>query len=258
MHSMVNIAVRAARKAGDVITRSLDKMGSLNITEKGPNDFVTEVDKAAEEAILYTISKAYPDHSFLTEESGEIINKDVDSVWIIDPLDGTTNFIHGLPQYCVSIAFQQNGVIEHGVIYHPLTQDLFTASRGQGAQLNGKRIRVSKHAKLEGALVCANLPRDSQYLEQYCHSMTQLHDKVAGIRKTGSTALDLAYLSAGYIDAFWTTSLQPWDMAAGSLLIREAGGMITDLDGGVDYMDKRNLVAANPKLLKSVLQLIRE
>ncbi|MDF2530132.1 MAG: inositol monophosphatase [Gammaproteobacteria bacterium] len=257
MHSMVNIAVRAARKAGDVITRSLDKMSSLNITKKGPNDFVTEVDKAAEEAILYTIGKAFPDHSFLTEETGEIINKDPNSVWIIDPLDGTTNFIHGLPQYCVSIAFQQNGVIEHAVIYHPLTQDLFTATRGQGAQLNGKRIRVSAHSRFEGALISANLPREPEYLESYCKWMTELHDKVAGVRKSGSTALDLAYLAAGYIDAFWTTQLQPWDMAAGTLLIREAGGIVTDLKGGVDYMEQRNLAAANPKLIKSVLNLIR-
>jgi myo-inositol-1(or 4)-monophosphatase len=255
---MVNIAVRAARKAGDVITRSLDKMSSLNITQKGPNDFVTEVDKAAEEAILYTISKAYPDHSFLTEESGEILNKDSNSVWIIDPLDGTTNFIHGLPQYCVSIAFQQNGVIEHGVIYHPLTQDLFTASRGHGAQLNGKRIRVSKQTKLEGSLISANLPREPEYMESYCRWMREIHDKVAGVRRSGSTALDLAYLAAGYIDAFWTTQLQSWDMAAGSLLIREAGGVVTDLEGGVNFMERRNLVAANPKLLKPVLQLIRE
>jgi myo-inositol-1(or 4)-monophosphatase len=254
---MVNIAVRAARKAGDTITRSLDKMGSINITKKGPNDFVTEVDKAAEEAIIYTISKAYPDHSFLSEEAGEIINKDPDSIWIIDPLDGTTNFIHGLPQYCVSIAFQKNGIIEHGVIYHPLTQDLFTASRGQGAQLNGKKIRVSKQAKLEGALISANLPRDSKYLDGYCKAMTELHDKVAGVRRSGSTALDLAYLAAGYIDAFWTTHLQPWDMAAAILLIREAGGIVTDLEGGVNFMERRNLIAANPKLIKSVVQLIR-
>lgn len=257
MHSMVNIAVRAARKAGETITRSLDKMGSINITAKGPNDYVTEVDKAAEEAILYTIGKAYPDHSYLTEETGEILNKDPDSVWIIDPLDGTTNFIHGLPQYVVSIAFQHKGVIKHGVIYHPLTQDLFTATKGQGAQLNGKRIRVSKQAKFEGSLVCANLPRDAKYLADYTKWMTELHDKVAGIRKTGSTALDLAYLAAGYIDAFWTTSHQPWDIAAGALIVREAGGMVTDLDGGVNFMEKGNLIASNPKLIKSVLQLVR-
>ncbi|MDO8953261.1 MAG: inositol monophosphatase family protein [Gammaproteobacteria bacterium] len=258
MHSMVNIAVRAARKAGEVITRSLDKMGSINITEKGPNDFVTEVDKAAEEAILYTLGKAFPEHSYLTEETGEIINGDPNSIWIIDPLDGTTNFIHGLPQYCVSIAFQQNGVIEHGVIYHPLTQDLFTASRGQGAQLNGKRIRVSKQNRFEGAMISCNIPRDPNYMKQYCEWMTELHDKVAGFRKTGSTALDLAYLAAGYTDAFWTTSLQPWDMAAGSLLVREAGGIVTDLEGGVNFMEQRTIIASNPKLIKSVLQLVRK
>lgn len=256
MNPTITIATRAARKAGDVILRSLDKLDSIKITEKGPNNFVTEIDKASEDAILQVIGSAYPTHSFLSEESGEIMRQDTDHVWIIDPLDGTTNYIHGYSQYAVAIALAYKGRIEQGVIYNPITQDLFTASRGQGAQLNGKRIRVGTRNKLDGALISTGVPRSKKFLSHYCANVEKLHGTVAGLRYSGSTTLDLAYVAAGFLDAYWTYDTQTWDMAAASLIVREAGGMVSDVTGGADFLKTGSIVAANPKLIKPVLQLI--
>jgi len=256
MHPTLTIATRAARKAGDIIVRAMDRIDTLTIKTKGPNDFVTEIDQAAEAAILQVISAAFPTNSFLTEESGEILKEDTDHIWIIDPLDGTTNFIHGYPHYAVSIALQYKGRIEHGVIYNPVTQDLFTASRGKGASLNGKRIRVSNRSKLESALISTGMPKQKRHLQSYFASIEQMHGSIAGIRRSGSTTLDLAYVAAGFLDAYWNVETQPWDMAVGSLLIREAGGMVTDIDGGTDFMQAGSIVATNPKLIKPIIQLL--
>jgi myo-inositol-1(or 4)-monophosphatase len=232
-------------------------LDTLNIKTKGQNDFVTEIDQAAEEAILQVIGAAYPTHSFLTEESGEINKEDTNHIWIIDPLDGTTNYIHGYPHYAVSIALQVRGRIEHGVIYNPVTQDLFTASRGMGAQLNGKRIRVTTRSKLDSALISTGMPRPKRYLQNYFASIEKMHGSIAGIRRSGSSTLDLAYVAAGFLDAYWNVDNQPWDMAAGSLLVREAGGMVADIEGGADFMKNGSIVAANAKLMKPILQLLR-
>lgn len=252
----LNIAIRAAREAGKVITRALDRFSSVSVAEKGHNNFVTEVDRAAEMAIIETIQEAHPTHSFLAEESGRIDNQNREAVWIIDPLDGTTNFIHGLPNYVVSIAFQFRGVLEYGVIYHPITQDLYVAAKGQGAMLNDKRIRVSKHAKMDGALISIGLPRPKEYLETYLELNRALHGQVAGIRRSGSTALDLAWVASGALDMFWNVDSQIWDIAAGVLLVKEAGGLVTNPRGGEDISKDGHLIAANPKILKATLSLI--
>ena len=255
MHPFINTAVSAVRAAGNIITRSFDSPAKINVMSKGALDFVTDVDKKAEQSIMYTISKAYPKHSFLGEESGEIINQDKDHVWIIDPLDGTTNFIHGYPHFSVSLALKINGRIEHGVIYDPIRQDIFSASRGQGAQLNSRRLRVSKAHSLDECLVAFNMMRPIEHLDQHLAMLKALTGKVSAIRNGGSAALDLAYLAAGSIDAFWHTGLHVWDIAAGALMASEAGAVVTDCQGGTDYLNKGEIIGANPKLLKHVLQL---
>ena len=258
MDALLNIAIKAAREAGKVIARAADHPKSLSVSTKGHNDFVTEVDHAAEAAIMQVISEAHPHHSFLTEESGQIEQANTDAVWIIDPLDGTTNFIHGLPHYVVSIGFRFKGVMEYGVIYHPLTQDLFVAARGQGAQLNGKRIRVSSQSKTDGALISIGLPRPAEYLPVYLALNQSLHGQIAGIRRSGATALDLAYVAAGMLDFFWNIDSKIWDIAAGALLVKEAGGIVTDHKGGEAFWEHGNIIAGSPKLVKSMLPLIHQ
>jgi myo-inositol-1(or 4)-monophosphatase len=258
MDATLAIAIKAARAAGKIIARAADHPKSLTVSEKGHNDFVTEIDGAAETAIMQVISEAHPTHSFLTEESGQIDHANTDAVWIIDPLDGTTNFIHGLPNYVVSIGFRFKGIMEYGVIYHPLTQDLFVAARGQGAQLNGKRIRVSTQTKLDGALISVGLPRPIEYLPAYLALNQAFHGQIAGIRRSGATALDLAYVAAGMLDFFWNIDSKIWDIAAGVLLVKEAGGIITDHRGGEEYWDHGNIIAGAPKLIKPALQLIHQ
>ena len=231
MHPIINIAVRAARRAGDVIIRSIDRLDTLNVTAKGKNDFVSDVDVRAESEIINVIRKAYPNHGFLAEEGGGDAGGEY--LWIIDPLDGTTNYLHGLPQYAVSIALQQHGKLEHAVIYDPIRQELFTASRGQGAQLNDRRLRVSRAKGLEGTLIGTGFPfRAEQHIDAYLGTFKALFQKAADIRRPGSAALDLAYVAAGRLDGFWEIGLSPWDMAAGALLIREAGGLVSDFGGG--------------------------
>ncbi len=261
MHPMLTIAVRAARKAGDTIYRSQDQVADLEITTKGHNDFVTEADKLAESIIIGIISDAFPDHTFLAEEAGEINpeNSNPEYQWIIDPLDGTTNFLHTYPQYCVSIALKHKGILDQAVIYDPVRSELFTASRGRGAFLDNRRIRVGKRIGLNGALVGTGFPiRNHDQLDAYLETFKVMFKDTAGIRRAGSAALDLAYVAAGRLDGFWEMHLQPWDMAAGVLLLQEAGGIVGDMDGGSEHMKKGSVVAGNPKVFKEMIQRLHK
>jgi len=256
MHPMVNIAVRAARAAGNIITRNMDRIDRLTIASKRSNDFVTEVDRAAENAIIDVLRQAYPDHGFLAEESGAETSGG-DYQWIIDPLDGTTNFLHGFPQFSVSIALRHKKRLEIGVIYDPVTQELFTAARGEGAQLNEKRIRVSGRKSLAGALLATGFPyTDQSYIDIYIETMKALMVPTAGIRRPGSAALDLAWVAAGRCDGFWEFNLNAWDIAAGALIVREAGGIVTDFAGGDNYLGSGDIIAASPKVLPEMLKII--
>lgn len=255
MHPMLNIAVRAARNAGEIISRSADNVGKLQINRKGINDFATEVDRAAEQEIIKVIKTAFPDHAILAEESGE--HKGNDYVWIIDPLDGTTNFLHGFPVYAVSIALQVKGKLELGVVYDPLRDELFTAERGGGAMMNNRRIRVTNQTGLKGALIGTGFPfKNQQHLDAYLGMFRAIHADSAGIRRAGAAALDLAYVAIGRLDGFWEIGLHPWDMAAGILLIKEAGGVATDFSFQDNYMETGNLIAGNPKMHQVMYQAI--
>ncbi len=256
MQPMVNIAIRAARRAGTVIVRALEKRQDLQVESKAKNDFVTEVDRQAEKAIIDILHKAYPDHAILAEESGRQEGNDYQ--WIIDPLDGTTNFLHGNPQFCVSIALQYKKRLEQAVVYDPLRNELYTASRGEGALLNDRRIRVSNLMSLKRALLGTGFPfRMQEHIETYLETFKALYSHVSDVRRAGSAALDLAYVAAGRLDGFWEIGLKPWDMAAGVLLIQEAGGLVTDFSGGQDYLQTGNIVAGNPKVLNGILQAIQ-
>jgi myo-inositol-1(or 4)-monophosphatase len=256
MHALLNIAVSAARKAGSFISRALERVDTLQVDSKGYNDFVSEVDRRAEQEIIQIIHKAYPHHAILAEESGE--HGDNDSVWIIDPLDGTTNFLHGFPQFAVSIALQHNGRMEVAVVYDPLRDELFTAVRGSGAQLNGRRLRVSKAKGLDGALIGTGFPfKDQTHIDAYLGMFKTLLPRTAGIRRAGSAALDLAYVAAGRLDGFWEIGLKPWDMAAGILLIQEAGGIIGDLRGGSDFFTSGNVVTGNSRVYEGLVAAIQ-
>ncbi|MDO6459455.1 inositol monophosphatase family protein [Granulosicoccaceae sp. 1_MG-2023] len=256
MHPMLNIAVRAARSAGRVITRNMHRVDTLTIESKQRNDFVTEVDRQAEAEIIQTLHKAYPDHAFLAEESGQ--QGDSEFVWIIDPLDGTTNFLHGFPQFAVSIALQVKGRLEHGVIYDPVADELFTCSRGEGVSVNNRKLRVSKQKSLSGALLGTGFPyRNDQELDIYLETFRQFIAKTAGVRRPGAAALDLAYVAAGRLDGFWEMGLKPWDMAAGALMVREAGGLVGNLDGGDNWLKKGNIIAANPRVFHEMLQVLK-
>ncbi|MES2181697.1 MAG: inositol monophosphatase family protein [Pseudomonadota bacterium] len=256
MHPMLSNAVKAARRAGNIITRASEDIGSLKIQTKTYNDFVTEVDKAAEQAIIDTLKELYPTHGFLGEESGES-NIEADFIWIIDPLDGTTNFLHGMPQYCISIALQERGVLTHAVVYDPNKNDLFTATKGRGAFLNDKRIRVTQRTKLQDALVGTGFPfRDFTHLDTYLDMLKDMIKKTTGIRRPGSAALDLAYVAAGWYDGFWEIGLSTWDIAAGGLIVQEAGGIVGDFEGNESWLKTGNIVAANPKIFAQMLQTL--
>jgi len=260
MEPMINIALRAARKAGENIVRASDDLDRFEVKAKGVNNFVTEVDINAEQEIIYHLQKAYPDHAILGEESGLSGSEDAEYRWIIDPLDGTTNFIRGIPHFAVSIACTHKGTLEHAVIVDPVRREEFTASRGRGAQLNGRRIRVSNLGSLEGALLGTGIPfKDhcDEKLEAYSKSMELLAAQCAGIRRAGAASLDLAYVAAGRLDAFWEIGLAPWDIAAGALLVREAGGLVADVDTSDNYLDSGNIVCGNPKCFKAVLQVVK-
>lgn len=258
MQPMLNMALRAARAAGNIIAQSAERIDLVDVEAKGVNDYVTKVDRTAEKAIMEVLLKAYPDHGFLGEENGKREGKGegADWLWIIDPLDGTTNFIHGFPQFAVSIAVKYRGVTEHAVVLDPIKREEFTASRGGGAAMNGRRLRVTARKTLEGALIGTGFPfRPDQHthIDHYLAMFKEVALQTAGIRRAGAAALDLAYVAAGRLDGFFEFGLQNWDMAAGDLLIREAGGLVCDFAGGHNYLDSGNVVAANPKLLKALL-----
>jgi len=259
MHPMLSIAVKAARRAGAIINRGAREIDLLTITSKGPKDFVSEVDREAERAIVETLHASYPDHAILAEEgTAKDANVDAENVWIIDPLDGTTNFLHGFPQYCVSIALSQRGRITHGAIYDPVRNDLFTASRGRGAFLNDRRIRVSKRQQLRDCLIGTGFPfRDGRYLDTYLAMMKTMIEQAAGLRRPGAAALDLAYVAAGFYNGFWEIGLNAWDVAAGSLLIQEAGGLIGDLTGEGDFLHGGQVIAATPKVFAQMVAALQ-
>ncbi len=261
-HPMLNIAVKAARRAGSIINRASLDLDLVKVSKKQHNDFVTEVDKAAEATIIETLLTAYPEHAILAEESGQSwtstpANEQPDYVWIIDPLDGTTNFIHGFPQYCVSIGLAHKGQMTQAVIYDPTRNDLFTATRGRGAYLNDKRLRVSKRTKMADALLGTGFPfRDLSTLDRYLGMFRLMTEQSAGLRRPGAAALDLAYVAAGRLDGFFEIGLAPWDIAAGSLLVTEAGGLIGDFQGDADYLYTGNVLAGNPKIFAQLVQTL--
>ena len=258
LHPMLNVAIKAARAAGAIINRAALDVEAIRISQKQVNDFVTEVDHASEQAIIETLLTAYPGHGILAEESGsEHGAKDSEFVWIIDPLDGTTNFIHGFPVYCVSIALTARGKVEQAVVYDPSRNDLFTATKGRGAFMNDRRLRVSKRTRLQECLISTGFPfRPGDNFKNYLAMMNDLMPRTAGLRRPGAAALDLAYVAAGFTDGFFETGLQPWDVAAGSLLVTEAGGLVGNLTGEADFMDQKECLAANPKIYGQLVPLL--
>ena len=267
MHPMLNVAVRAARRAGRIINRASLDLEALAVARKQRNDFVTEVDHASEKAIIETLLTAYPEHAILAEESGHLVKgvaagpghsvEHAEHIWIIDPLDGTTNFIHGLPQYGISIALMQRGVVTQAVVYDPNRDELFTATKGSGAFMNDRRIRVSRRHKLDEALIGTGFPyRKLGQLEEYLAIFRSVTERAGGIRRPGAAALDLAYVACGRFDGFFEMGLSPWDVAAGSLLITEAGGLVGDLAGEQNYLETGNIVGGNPKVFAQLLQII--
>ena len=254
MQPLLNIGMRAARRAGDLIVKSLARLDSLKVDSKGRNDFVSEIDRKSEADIIATIRRSYPQHAILAEESGK--SGADDYVWIIDPLDGTTNFLHGFPVFAVSIAVEHRGRLQHAVVYDPMRQEFFTASRGDGAQLEGKKIRVSSQRTLEGALIGTGFPfRAGANIDEYLAILKVVMSSAAGIRRPGAASLDLAYVAAGRIDGFWEFGLSPWDTAAGTLLIQEAGGRVGTATGA-EYALGANIVAGNPKVYQALLEVI--
>jgi myo-inositol-1(or 4)-monophosphatase len=258
LHPMLNIAVKAARLAGSVINRAALDLEVLKVGSKGPNDFVSEVDRNAEAVIIETLLAAYPGHGILAEESGrEHGSRDSDYVWIIDPLDGTTNFLHGFPVYAVSIALAYRNQVQQAVVYDPTRNDLFYASKGRGAFLNDRRLRVSKRLRLADSLIGTGFPfRKGDNFKRYVKMFEEIMQSCAGLRRPGAAALDLCYVAAGYYDGFFETGLQPWDIAAGSLLITEAGGLIGNFTGESDYLHQREVVAGNPKVYGQLVQIL--
>ena len=255
MHPMLNIAVKAARRAGNLIHRAADNLDHLTVTKKSHADYVSEVDRAAERIIIETLLEAYPGHAILAEESGT--QGESEYVWIIDPLDGTTNFLHGVPQYAVSIGLQHNGVLTQAVVYDPTKNDLFTATRGRGAFLNDKRLRVSKRKEMADSLIGTGFPYSNfEHMDAYMAIFRDLMQKTAGLRRPGAASLDLAWTAAGRYDGFFETGLKPWDMAAGCLLITEAGGMVSDLQGADTFLKSGHVCAGNPFIHPQLLEII--
>jgi len=260
LHPMLTTAIKAARRAGSIINRASLDLESFTVSRKRHNDFVTEVDRAAEAAVIEIINRAYPDHAILAEETGEAGNRKGTSEyrWIIDPLDGTTNFIHGFPQYAVSIALEQKGLITQAVVFDPSRNELFTASRGRGAFLNDKRIRVSRRTKLAESLIGTGFPfRDLKHLDSYIATFKALTRQTAGIRRPGAAALDLAWVGCGRTDGFWEIGLAPWDVAAGSLIITEAGGLVSDFRGEGEFLSSGDVVAGTPKIFPQLLKVVQ-
>ena len=255
MHPLLNVAVMAARRAGNSLMRNFVKLDSLTVETKGHNDYVSEADRAAEREVIETVHKHYPDHAILAEESGS--TGESDTVWIVDPLDGTTNYLHRFPVFAVSIGVQVKGRMEHAVVYDPVRQELFTASRGVGAQLDGRRIRVSGQKNLDRALIGTGFPfRQADVdMDPYLTMLGKIIRNTSGVRRPGAAALDLCYVAAGRLDGFWEAGLSPWDLAAGGLMIREAGGIISGLDGSENYLDTGHVLAGTPKIYAGLAKL---
>ncbi len=258
MHPMLNTAIKAARRAATVINRASFDIDRINVTEKQHNDFVTDVDQAAEQAIIETLLKAYPDHAILAEESGasKNLNDESEFAWIIDPIDGTTNFMHGYPNYCVSIALSQRGIVTQAVIYDPVRNDLFTATKGAGAYLNDKRIRVTKHDRIANALLGSGHGAGPKARDEYQRMYAVMAERCQAVRNGGSAALDLANVAAGRSDGFYEKGLKAWDIAAGSLLVTEAGGIVGEFSGESDYLYKGDVIAASPKVFGQMVTLL--
>ncbi len=259
MEPIVNIAIEAARKAGQIILRAVDRLDLVKVQEKGHNNFVTNVDQHAEAIIVDTIKKSYPSHSILAEESGYQEGSEKEDCWIIDPIDGTTNFMHGFPHFAVSIGIRYQDKIEHGVIYDPVRDEIFSATRGRGARLNNKRIRVTREHQIEKCLIGTGFPnRDHDpKLNFFLSSFATIYPKAAGLRRAGSAALDLAYVACGRLDGYWELGLSPWDMAAGSLIIREAGGLVSDFQGESQFLESGQIVAGSPKIYAALLTILQ-
>lgn len=259
MHPMLTIAVRAARKAGNLIAKHYETPDSVESTQKGTNDFVTNVDRDAEHMIIDVIRKSYPKHTIISEECGELEGEDKDVQWIIDPLDGTTNFVKRFPHFAVSIAVRIKGRTEVAVVYDPMRNELFTATRGQGAQLNGYRLRGTNAKDLDGTILATGFPfKAKQHATSYMNLVGKLFTECADFRRTGSAALDLAYVAAGRVDGFFEIALKPWDFAGGELLVRESGGVVTDFVGGHNHFSSGNIVAGNPRVVKGILMTMRD
>lgn len=261
MHPLLNTALSVARATGDMISKAFEQVDMIDVESKGANDFVTKVDRASEQRIIDGLRKRYPDHSFLGEENGlvEGQGEGKDYVWVIDPLDGTTNFIHGVPHFALSIALRIKGQLEVAVVLDPIRKEEFTAARGRGAQLNGRRIRVTNRTRLEGALLATGFPfrpDQNRIFDAYINMFSDFAKATAGIRRAGAASLDLAYVAAGRYDGFWEFGLSEWDVAGGALLVTEAGGLIGDMKGGMDHLKTGNVVCAPPKLFKTMLQTI--
>lgn len=256
MHPILNVAILAAKDAGEFIEAQSQNLDKITIEKKGRSDYVSEIDKHAEKIIIDTIRKYYPQHNIIAEESGtQERNSDVE--WIIDPLDGTTNFLHGLPHFSVSIAVREKGKLMHGVVFDPMRDELFSASRGAGAKLNNYRIRVSDQKELEDSILATGFPYyQFDYVDAYLETFKSFMLNTAGLRRAGSAALDLAYVACGRVDGYWEMNLKPWDVAAGALIVQEAGGLVTDLRGGDTFLENGNLVAANPKMLKHMAKVM--
>ena len=262
MHPMLNVAVKAARRAGNIINRASLNSEKIQVSRKQHNDFVTEVDQAAEAAIIETLKEAYPDHGFLAEEMGEVPAQSTPDKphyqWIIDPLDGTTNFIHGFPQYAVSIALAVDGVTQQAVVYDPTRDELFTASKGAGAYLNNRRIRVAGRIRMSEALIATGFPyREDQDVETYLKIFAQMTRQCAGLRRPGAASLDLAYVACGRVDGFFEQGLKPWDMAAGALLITESGGLVGNYAGEDQYLNTGEIMAANPRIFAQMVNNLK-
>jgi myo-inositol-1(or 4)-monophosphatase len=260
LHPMLNVAVKAARAAGAIINRAALDVESVRISQKQVNDFVTEVDHASEQTIIETLLTAYPGHGILAEETGSTHGaKDSEFVWIIDPLDGTTNFIHGFPVYCVSIALAVKGKVEQAVVYDPSRNDLFTATKGRGTYLNDRRLRVSKRTQLTQCLISTGFPfRKGDDFKSYLSMMGEVMQRTAGLRRPGAAALDLAYVAAGFTDGFFETGLQPWDVAAGSLLVTEAGGLVGNFTGDSNFLEQKECLAGNPRIYGQLVPILEK
>ena len=255
MNALQNVAVMAARRGGSVLLRHLNRLDKLRVEKKGHNDFVSDADRAAEAAVIEVIQRHYPDHAIHAEESG--VHGDADTVWIIDPLDGTTNFLHGFPQFCVSVGVQVKGRLEAGAVYDPMRQELFAASRGNGATLDDRKIRVSGRTELEHALIGTGFPfrQKDMPMGPYLEMLGKVVRNTSGVRRPGAAALDLCYVAAGRLDGFWETGLKSWDLAAGTLIIREAGGIVSALDGGENYLDTGHILCGTPKIYAGLARL---